>query len=136
MPRKESWLFPERLLVALHRRGMKQRDLADKIGVHQKVISKYVNSKTTPPSDTLQKIADALDVSVDWLLGRVDNTTEFHAEGVEQEYKPFIKILYRALKDGSEPSKRALMMLAESIVKEHEEEEKKLFGQRQKEKEE
>ena len=78
--------------------------------------------------DTLYKIADALDVSVDWLLGRTNEPVEFHATEIEDEFKPQVKILYRALKDGSKPSTSTLMMLAEAIIREREEAEKEQGG--------
>jgi len=135
MSSRESILFPERLLLALHRHKIKQQDFAKQIGVSPKVISKYIHGRTVPPIDTLYKMADALNVSADWLLGRTDEPAGFYAEGIEGEYMANVKILYRALRDGSEPSKKTLMMLAKNIVKEREEEEKRLLGQRRKERE-
>lgn len=128
MTHGEAKLFPERLLIAIHRRKITQRELAERIGVSPKVISKYVRGRSTPTLDTLYKIADALDVSVDWLLGRTNEPAEFHATEIEDEFKPQVKILYRALKDGSKPSTKTLMMLAEAIIREREEAEKEQGG--------
>ena len=66
-------LFSQRLDDAIKASGMKQIELADKIGVSQQTISSYVRAATTKKQPSLQNlvdIADVLDVSVDWLLGR------------------------------------------------------------------
>ena len=41
--------------------------------VSQETISAYESGKAMPSVDTLIKIADFLDVSIDYLLGRTDN---------------------------------------------------------------
>lgn len=51
------------------RKGLSQEELANKIGVKRAVVSKYETGKISPRIDTVQKIARALDVSVDELLG-------------------------------------------------------------------
>lgn len=125
--------FPERLLIAIRRRKILQQDLANEIGVAPRTISKYIHGHVIPPIETLRKMADALEVSVDWLLGRTDDSAGLYAEGVRDDFVPQVKILYRALRNGDEPSSKTLMMLAESIIKEREEAEKKLLDQRRKE---
>lgn len=125
--------FPERLLIAIRRRKILQQDLANEIGVAPRTISKYIHGHVVPPIDTLRKMADALEVSVDWLLGRTDDSAGLYVEGVQDEYVPKMKILYRALKNGDEPSSKTLMILGESIVKGRDEAEKKLLDQRRKE---
>ncbi len=124
----EMRLFSERLLIALHRRNITQRSLAEQIGISPKALNKYVRGRTIPSSDTLYKIAEALDVSTDWLLGRTDEPADLYAADIEDQYKPQVKILYRALKDGSKPSTSTLMMLAEAIIREREEAEKEQGG--------
>lgn len=62
--------FLERLQEARQRKGLSQRTLADKIGVHKNQIWLYENGKTEPRLSTLVWIADALEVSIDWLVGR------------------------------------------------------------------
>jgi transcriptional regulator with XRE-family HTH domain len=47
---------------------MTQEDLAKKIGVKRAVISKYETGLISPSADTLQKIANVLNVSMADLL--------------------------------------------------------------------
>lgn len=50
-------------------KNITQKQLAEKVGVDLSVISKYESGKITPPVDKLQKVAAALGVSIDALLG-------------------------------------------------------------------
>lgn len=59
-----------RIRSALYEKGMKQRDLAEKLDVPDNTVSRYVIGYRLIRIDMLVRIADALDVSVDWLLGR------------------------------------------------------------------
>lgn len=45
-----------------------QLDLADKIGVGSHVISRYENGRITPSAESIIKLAEAFDVSTDYLL--------------------------------------------------------------------
>ncbi len=52
--------------------GFTQKILAESIGISQQSYSDYENERTFPDEITLIKIANALNVSVDYLLGRTD----------------------------------------------------------------
>lgn len=43
------------------------------LGVSQETISGYEIGKATPPADMLVKLADILNTSVDYILGRTNN---------------------------------------------------------------
>lgn len=51
-------------------RGATQQMVASKIGVSRQNVGKWISGQTTPDIDTLCKIADAYNVSTDYLLGR------------------------------------------------------------------
>ena len=51
-------------------KGLKQVDLAEKVHVSIQTISGYETGYAQPPVDILVKIADVLEVSTDYLLGR------------------------------------------------------------------
>lgn len=65
--------FGERLRKARLMKGMKQVDLAKKMGVTRSVISRYELGINDPPSENIGKLAEILGVSADYLLGRTDN---------------------------------------------------------------
>ena len=62
-------MFNERLKTLRIQRKMTQSELAKKIYISQPANSKYEVGTASPNPETLSKIADALDVSVDYLLG-------------------------------------------------------------------
>ena len=59
-----------RLRDTLDLLDIKQSELARKTGVTEATISDYINAKQTPRLSVVEKIADVLNVSVDYLLGR------------------------------------------------------------------
>ena len=59
----------DRLREAMEARGLRSVDIVEKTGIPKVTISYYLSGKTTPRSDKLYLIAQALDVSEAWLLG-------------------------------------------------------------------
>ena len=64
-------VFHERLKEARKNAGLTQKELAQKTGIAARTICTYERDKL-PGLEGTAKIADALSVSVDWLLGRSD----------------------------------------------------------------
>lgn len=62
--------FGHRLREARTKRGITQLQLAEKAGITRWAISLYEHDRGYPQVLTLTYIADALDVSTDYLLGR------------------------------------------------------------------
>ena len=62
--------FGERLAAARERLGLSQSQLADKLGVSQKVITYWERNEVALRSDQLTAIAAALNFSVEELLGQ------------------------------------------------------------------
>ncbi len=50
--------------------NLTQKQLAEKIGVSQRMIGYYESEERFPPHDVLSKLADCFSVSADYLLGR------------------------------------------------------------------
>lgn len=63
-------VFKERLVEAMTLRGMRASDLARHTGLSKARISQYVNGKFIPKSDAILLIAEALQVSELWLMGK------------------------------------------------------------------
>lgn len=51
-------------------KNLLQKDLAEKLGVDRTTYSKYESGASEPNYETLLKLADIFDVSIDYLLGR------------------------------------------------------------------
>lgn len=63
----------KRLQILLEDRDMKQRDLAKAIDVTEVTISRYIHNLREPKGEIIARIASALGVTADYLLGRVEN---------------------------------------------------------------
>ncbi|CAG5161142.1 Repressor protein C2 [Streptococcus pneumoniae] len=58
-------IFTERL-----KKGLTQQQIADEIGVNRGSYSNWEKGKREPSFENLIKLADLLEVSLDWLFGR------------------------------------------------------------------
>jgi transcriptional regulator with XRE-family HTH domain len=65
--------FPERLVELRKSRSLTQKQLAEAIGAHERGIRFYEAGKKQPTLDSLMKLADYFDVSIDYLVGRSDD---------------------------------------------------------------
>lgn len=66
----------------LKKRGMTQRGLAERIGVTEAVVSRYISGEREPKPDVLANIATALSTTSDYLLG-IENG-EFSFLGIKR----------------------------------------------------
>lgn len=67
---KISNIFPQRLKELRLKKGLTQTELGKKLGVKQSTFTNWENGKREPNFETLIKLANLLEVSVDLLLGR------------------------------------------------------------------
>jgi len=67
--------FTERLRRALDMSGLEQHELAKNAGTTQATISRYLKAQTEPAIFIVVRIANALNVSVDYLCGLTDAPT-------------------------------------------------------------
>ena len=63
-------MFWERFYNLCLEKDTKPNPVAKKIGISSGIVTKWKNEDTLPNGETLLKIADYFDVSVDYLLGR------------------------------------------------------------------
>jgi transcriptional regulator with XRE-family HTH domain len=69
-----SDLVVERIKQKMAEHGMKQATLAKEAGVTPAALSQILNKERSPSTSVLVKLANTLDVSVDFLLGRTATT--------------------------------------------------------------
>ena len=62
--------FSERMKAAIDALNVSQKYLAEQIGVTEVTMSRYINGQRMPKAPVLSKIAEALGVTIDWLMGR------------------------------------------------------------------
>ncbi|GCC53714.1 XRE family transcriptional regulator [Chryseotalea sanaruensis] len=70
-----------KIIAALRdKKGLSQTELADKSGVSRVMIGKYERGDAIPSIDAAKKIADALEVSLDYLVGEgINSKLDKHA---------------------------------------------------------
>ena len=54
-------------------RGYTQIAVQMKTGIEQALLSKYENDERTPPTETLVRLAEFYNVSIDYILCRTEN---------------------------------------------------------------
>lgn len=52
--------------------GLSQTEIAERIGIAQQVYYRYESGRNMPSAEVILKLADAYNVSTDYLLGRSD----------------------------------------------------------------
>lgn len=62
--------FADRILQARKQKGISRDDLAIKIGTSAPIVGRYERGDMMPSVEIATKIADALDVSLDFLVGK------------------------------------------------------------------
>lgn len=73
MSSEEVSKFPDRLRYAREElRKYSQSELAERADLQPSAVSHFETGRRSPSFDNLRRLADALDVTTDYLLGRVD----------------------------------------------------------------
>lgn len=80
-------VFPQRLRAARELRGLSQGELALKARLQPSAVSHFETGTRRPSFDNLRRLADALGITTDYLLGRV-NEVEALA-GADQLHRHF-----------------------------------------------
>ena len=102
-----SEIFRQRLKAARDLRGLSQGELAGRAGLPPSSIAHFETGPRKPSFDTLRKLANALEVTTDYLLGRTDDPAL--ADSGDPLYRDVGKLTAR----DRELAKDFLKMLAE-----------------------
>ena len=62
--------FHEKLKTLRKKKGLTQQNIADLVHVNRVTYTNWENGKREPNFEIVIKLADLLEVSVDWLFGR------------------------------------------------------------------
>ncbi len=103
--------FRERLRDWRLKRGLTQEELAGKADVPTVSVSHFETGHRFPNAESLRRLADALGVSADYLLGRVKQPTgdDLHAAD------PEIALLFRRFQGMSEQAREQVKQLFETV---------------------
>lgn len=99
--------FGERLRQLRKEKKLTQKQLASLIGVRDSVISFYELGDRTPSSDVVKKLAVALHVSSDYLLG-IEKHESIDLSGLSEEDKLLVRNLVDNLRDRSKKAKHPI----------------------------
>lgn len=69
-------MLSENIIVLRKKQGMSQQSLADAVFVTRQTISKWEKNLSVPDADALIRLADALDTTVQSLLGQAEESTD------------------------------------------------------------
>jgi transcriptional regulator with XRE-family HTH domain len=100
-------IFSKRLKEVRELRGFNQTELAKKAGLQSTAISHFETGGRAPSFDNLRRLADALNVATDYLIGRSD---ELKLAGPETDN------LFRGLEKLSEADLSAIRMMKEALL--------------------
>lgn len=80
--------FPQRLRIAREMRELDQSGLAEKSGLPPSSISHFEAGSRKPSFENLRRLANALNVTADYLLGRVDDPEAYaDADPLYRDFK-------------------------------------------------
>lgn len=107
------------LFELMLQRNITQKQLADGIGVSTGNISDWKSGRSSPNIEVLPKIADYLNCSVDYLLGRTDNP-QAH-EGISAEISEDKQNLLEMFDQLHEDDKIRIITKMETIIEDYSE---------------
>lgn len=115
----------KRILKLLNEKNLTQKELAKIAGTTEVTIGRYVNDKREPSATMLASIANALNVSTDYLLGQPDTRHKTKenskAKELEEDFPEGISVLYRANKSLTPEQKEMMLRMIKATFFEDEE---------------
>ena len=109
--------LPERLRQLREENEWTQEQLGEMLNVSGATVNRYEKGLRNPDPETLLKLADIFDISLDYLLGRIDSTKPVQVAETIEKY-------YSNLKTGkeeqlSDEARKELEYLREYIIKKY-----------------
>jgi transcriptional regulator with XRE-family HTH domain len=95
----------DRIAQRRRERGLNQAELAELIDTSQRQVSKYETGINIPSGEVLGRIADALDVSADWLIGRIS------ADGLTDTERELIRAVRQLPEDKQDRVRKMLEII-------------------------
>ncbi|MED4461817.1 helix-turn-helix domain-containing protein [Metabacillus fastidiosus] len=88
-------MFGDRIRKLRKEKGLTQEELGKQINVTKVSISGYENGNRTPDTETLQRLADVLETSTEYILGRTENPNGL----IEKDERDIAKRIDKMRKD-------------------------------------
>ncbi|OPX89420.1 MAG: helix-turn-helix protein [Pelotomaculum sp. PtaB.Bin104] len=111
-------IFPKRLEWLMKFRNVKADELAAYVGVKPPAIYALLRGDNFPSGHSLIKIAEYLNVSIDYLVGKVDDYNTIVAENDEEPLKEEILFIRRSYQKMTEGERRVIRSLIKTLIEE------------------
>jgi len=104
----------QRLKYAREKKNLKQTQVKNKTGIHNKTLSGYENDRAEPDFETLLKLAELYEVDINWIIGKKGKTDDERKEGKlieiyarlpENKQKIIMDLIESLLQDTKEKNK-------------------------------
>jgi len=105
-------IFSHRLRQARELRKLSQTDVAERSGLQPSAVSHFETGRRAPSFDNLKRLADALHVTTDYLLGRVEQPS-----GQSIAAGPTVDRLCRNAENLSQADLQILTQFADMLAK-------------------
>jgi transcriptional regulator with XRE-family HTH domain len=105
-----SMAFPDQLARIRKAKGFTQRELADKVELHQSQIHRYESATSQPTLDAIRRLAIALGVTADELV----------FEDCERGPDEDLRLQFEAVSRFNAEEKRTVRELLDSLILKHE----------------
>jgi len=89
--------FGQRLRRLRKEKNMTQKQLAERVGLKNSVISFYETGERLPSPEVIKKLAATLQVSSDYLLG-MEHGEMLDLHGLEEEDRQLVRVLVHTLR--------------------------------------
>lgn len=108
----------ERIREIRKMKGLSILDLKEKTGLSKSTISDLENGKSSPTAETLQKIANALEVDIREFFNDTNNVTSNDLDDLLLEFPEGVYVLRRASKELSPEAKKQMIKIMKAFLEE------------------
>lgn len=95
--------FAGRLTELLKQQGITQKELAERVGITEASMSRYMHTNRIPKSEIIANIATALHTTSDYLLGTEDEGN------AETDYPRIVRLIARNSATMTKEQKKAII---------------------------
>ncbi len=107
---KNKNLFSENLKKIMFEKNLNQQEVADKIGVAQTIVSRWIKGIRNPSLSSVKKLSAVFDVPLNYFIGDVNEDKDFIADDKD-------KIIFQLTQANLQLGKE-VMKLGKEILKE------------------
>lgn len=100
----------QRLIEIRQNHGYSQKYVALSIGVAPSIVSRWESGKKIPSRESVSKLADLYEVSIDYLMGRSDEEMPISADSLSDDELKLIQDYRKLNKQGQEYIRQTMYM--------------------------